>query len=163
MKKLFIVLLTVLVFACASCATVNANERAERFAVNSGLGFSAGQGLEMFEWAFGGDYWFTDMISINLELGMFAGNGAFLFQFAPRVRFWFDMPVDGLELFADGGFGYFVGDADDWIMMFGGGAYWFFLFDNNFGLGSNLDFSINGISGARFNIQWAIVSAMWRF
>ena len=149
--------------AACSCSSANAAEREGTFAINSGLGFSAGQGAEMFQWAMGGDYYFTDMISANLELGIFAGSGVFLFQFAPRVKFTFDLPVDGLEAFADAGFGYFVGDADDWIMLFGGGAYWFFLFDNKLGLGTDMDFTINGISGARFNLQWAVLSAMYRF
>ena len=163
MKKLIIVLMTVLLFACGACSTANAEERAGRFAANSGIGFGAGQGVSIFQWSMGGDYYFTDMISANVEMSLLAGSGAFFFQILPRARFTFDTPIDGLEPFADAGFGMFFGDATDWIMAFGGGAYWFFLLDNNLGLGTDLDFTFSGIGGARFNLQWAVISAMYRF
>ncbi len=160
MKKILIVLLAVVAIT-ASCTGVGyAEERAGRFSTNSGLGFMAGQGSESFLWQFGGDYYFTDLVSANLELGILAGD-FFFFQFMPRLRLTFDI-IENLEGFGDFGFGYFVGDADDWIMAFGGGAHYFFL-DGQLGLGSNLDFTVNGITGGRFNIQWAIVNVMYRF
>lgn len=162
MKKTLICLIAIAVLTFGAFSNANANEREGRFAAYSGLGFSAGQAVTAFYWQFGGDYWFTDMISINPNLALLAGGGATLFEIVPRARFTFDLPIDYLEAFADAGFGFYVGDATDWIMAFGGGAYYFIL-DGQLGLGSDLDFTISGATGARFNIHWGVANVMYRF
>jgi hypothetical protein len=164
MKKLLICFVAVLAVALAFTSMANAADRAGKFQIYSGLGFNVGQGGNAaFYWNDGMDYFFNDMISINPNI-FISVDGAFIFGIAPRARFTFDPGIENLEIFADAGAGFLVGDNNikDYIFLFGGGAY-YWLLDGHLGLGSDLNFSITGISGYRFRVLWSIASVAYRF
>ena len=163
MKKVLICIIAILAIVACGCTMANAEERTGKFGAGMGFGFTAGQSASTFLLQFGGDYYVTDMISINPVFDLFLRSGTGV-AIVPRARFTFDIPgVDHLEAFGDAGFGFIhYPGANQWVMAFGGGAY-YWLVDGHLGLGSNLDFTVSGIKGNRFNIVWAVGSVQYRF
>jgi hypothetical protein len=159
-----IALIAFVAIGCVACGSLGAEERAKRFDSGLGLGFETGQGGNAsFALMFGGDYYLTDLIAINPTFWLFAGDFT-NFAILPRVKFNFDIPgVDHLEAFASGGVGVLVGDVDaTYIIAFGGGGY-YWLLDGHLGLGTDMNFTINGTTGAHFRFVWAVASALYRF
>lgn len=160
MKKV-LVLVAVLALTLGAFSA-NAGERTGKFQAGSGFGFNAGQGGNTaFYWNYGMDYYFTDMISINPNFFLSLDGGTY-FGIAPRVRFTFDLPVENLEINANAGPGFIVGDMNKFVFVMGTGVY-YYLLDGHLGLGTDLDFGFVALSGYVFRVLWSVASVQYRF